>query len=258
MDNGTIFQQCVHISCLEQPSYLIDNYFNIFAVFGGFFIAFSFVAHLINYTSGDDDDDSEDDDDDYLFEYKYYEELNALEVREMTKEELDSLQFKFVDVETPDGLVKMTYNNSTGSFWYYTDNKTLHYRYLDAVARYFTIENNCRQICVDYMEEIKKSVISIKDKMAKEDQRREDIKNLIETTEKKSVFAKFKNYKTDDEKKQKFYVLTDKANQFKFAGSMNDYQILREEKLENVPKMDYATFKKLLNDKQSNDKQTIL
>jgi hypothetical protein len=165
----------------------------------------------------------------------------------MTKEELDALQFKFVDVETPDGLVKMTYNNSTGSFWYYSDNKNVHYKYLDAVARHFTIENNCRQICVNYKEEFKKGIVTAKDKMAEEEKRREDIKNLVDQpTEKKSVFAKFKNYKVEDNKQQKFFVLTDKANQFKFSGSMNDYLESRKEKIDCVHKMDYATFKKLL------------
>ena len=256
-NHSGIFQ---NISPFYQSSnYLVDDLFVIFlSVFGGFFLAFSFVAHLVKYAKGESESESEgdlnDSDLDNAIEYKYYEELNALEVREMAKEELDALQFKFVDIETPDGLVKMTYNNSTGSFWYYTDNKNVHYKYLDAVARYFTIENNCRQICVNYKDEINKGIITVKEKMADEEKRREDIKNLINqpTTEKKSVFAKFKNYNLDDNKQQKLFVLTDKANQFKFAGSMNDYLESRKEKIDCVSKMDYATFKKLLENKNHN------
>jgi len=237
------------------PAYFIDSIFTILtSVIGGFFIACTFVANLIKYRKDDDDDDDDDEDDDDEndadddkdepnLENKYYDELDALEVREMTAAEMNELKFKFVDVETPDGIVWMTYNNATESFWYYT-NKSVHYKYLDAIARFFTITYNCRHVCVNYKEEYEKGVTILKDKMAEENKRQEEIKNLIEQTEKKSVFAKFKRYKQADDTKQKNYVLTDKANVFKYAGTIADYEVRgKAAKSVDIPKMDYATFK---------------
>jgi hypothetical protein len=277
----------IYTNCVPESPFVLYNFFNLFlSVFGGFFLAFAFTSHLIEYSKNTDTDDSDassDDDSEDLLEDKYYEELNALDMRVLTKEELDTLQSKVVEVETPDGLVKMTYNNSTESFWYYTNNKSVHYKYLDAVARHFTIENNCRQICVNYKEEYEKGVATIKEqeqqqqqqqKQEQENKKIEDEKHISNNYDKidnlntkKSVFAKFKNYKVDvknDEKKQSkgknVYVLTDKANQFRFSGSLSDY----DEKIKKstcqkdgdgeIPSMDYATFKKLcINNNRSND-----
>ena len=230
------------------PAYFIDSLFTIMtSVIGGFFIACTFVAHLIEYRKDDADDDEESDDDEENepeLENKYYDELDALEVMEMTAAEMNELKFKFVNVETPDGIVWMTYNNATESFWYYT-NKSVQYKYLDAVARFFTITYNCRHVCVNYKEEYEKGVTIVKDKMAEEDKRQEEIKNLIDQTEKKSVFAKFKRYKQADDKKQKYYVLTDKANVFKYAGTIADYEVRGKASISvDIPKMDYAMFKR--------------
>jgi hypothetical protein len=247
----------VGITCAENSSYLLNPIFSAFlSIFGGFFLSFAFVSHLIAYgadTETDTDTDT-DTDVDTVLEDMYYEELNALEVRELSKEELDALQTKMVEVDTPDGLVKMTYNHSTESFWYYTNNKSIHYKYLDAVARHFTIVNNCRQICVNYKEEYEKGVTLIKEKQLEEENQK--INNLIAVDSvKKSVFAKFKNYKVTDETKQTktTYILTDKANKFRFAGSMMDYEnelkTNRQQEnqvAEGIPTMDYATFKKLV------------
>jgi len=253
---------------VAEPSYALDTLFSLFfSIFGGFFLACAFTAHLIEYSKDPDTDmagdtASEDEEETEVLEDKYYEELNALDVRVLTKEELDELQSNVVEVETPDGLVKMTYNNASESFWYYTDNKNIHYKYLDAVARHFTIENKCRQICVNYKEEYEKAV-SIKDRLVEEEQRvaEDKINNLLydgagaggAASVKKSVFAKFKNYKatTGDDKQQtkNVYVLTDKANKFRFAGSMEEYENemkqLRQQAAE-IPSMDYATFKRLV------------
>jgi len=249
--------------CLLKPSYFVDNLFITFiSLFGGFFISFAFVSHLLDYRKDPeedngkdfyaDDEQDEDEEDDVDFADKYYEELNDLNIRDLTKEELSKLQFTYLDVETPDGLVKMNYNAMTESFWYYTDNKNIPYKYLDTVARFYAIVNNCRNICVNYKEELEKGVNSIKDQMDREAIRIKNLDNAIMETEKKSVFAKFKNYKTKDAKnvQKKYYVLTDKANIFKFAGSMNDYEISRKEKTDCVPKIDYATFKKMLDEQK--------
>ena len=271
-DSTTIFQQCTGIGdvCPFKPNYLIDDlFFALISVCGGFFFSFAFVSHFIHYREDSSDDainyesdleDAESDLNDDAhdtesvdFADKYYEELNQLELRDVSKEELDTLQFKMLDVETPDGLVKINYNNLTQSFWYYTDHKNIPYKYLDTVARYYTIEHNCRQICVNYKEEVEKGISSVKDQMENEASRIKNLDNEIMAVDKKSVFAQFKNYKTTDAKnvKKKYYVLTDKSNIFKFAGSLNDYELRKRAKLNCVPTMDYSTFKQMCEQKNN-------
>ena len=235
---------------VEHPS---NSIFTILtSVIGGFFIAFTFVAHYIEYKKvmdigdtgdTDDTDDTADlsEDEDIDLANKYYEELSTLVEREMTKTELDALQFSLVNVDTPDGKVLMTYNNSTESFWYYTDNKSIPYNYLDEVARFFTIEYNCRQICVNYKEEYEKGVINLNTLIAENKRRIEELTAVT----KKSVFAKFKKYKQADNTKQKYYVMTDRANLFKYSGTIADYELCKKAKLVEIPKMDYATFKRM-------------
>ena len=259
-DNQYLYDYCANngmtdsLYCTERQLYMVDNLFIFLTSFlSGMFSSFTLVSYLFKhyrdskYVGGGGEGDDKSDDDEVDFEYKYYDELNELELREMTKEELDALFSKTVDVETPDGIVKMTYNNKTESFWYYADNKNVHYKYLDSVARYFTIQNNCRQICVNYKEEYEKSVLSIKEQIEEDARKLEESKNDL-VPKKKSVFAQFKNYKKDDVKNKKQYVLVDKANQFKHAGTMSDYANelnKKEKKQETVPTLDYATFKRL-------------
>lgn len=265
----TIYQKCIGIindTCLPEPSFLIENvFFGFISVVCGMGIASAFVSHLIKYTKDVENDDDSDENGDVEstdesmdpidFADKFYEELNSLAPRDFSKEELDTLQFNIVDIDTPDGQVKMTYNNLTGSFWYYTNNKNILYKYLDAVARFFAIEYKCRQICVNYKEEIEKGIITANKKLVEEEKRREYLDNLMEKTEKteklSSVFAKLKNYKTGKNIKKTYYVLTGKSNIFKFAGSLEDYELSKNLKLNCIPMMDYSTFKKMLDDKNT-------
>ena len=64
---------------------------------------------------------------------KWFDELDELEDRELTEEELDELKNKTISLDTPEGEVLMYYNNDTESFWYYSDNKNISNRTLDAV-----------------------------------------------------------------------------------------------------------------------------
>ena len=41
----------------------------------------------------------------------------------------------------------MFYNSNTESFWYYSDNKNISNRTLDAMARNYSVTHNCKQVC---------------------------------------------------------------------------------------------------------------
>ena len=84
------------------------------------------------------------------FEWQYIDELDNLAVRLLSTEELVKLADKEVDVETPAGRVLMSYDEDSKSFVYYTNKKSIPFKYLDAVARQFAVENDAKQICVNY------------------------------------------------------------------------------------------------------------
>lgn len=84
------------------------------------------------------------------FEWRFLEELEALAPRELNADELRGLSEREVDVETPDGRVIMTYDDESQSFVYYTDQKVVEFKHLDAVARQFAFENDAKEICVNY------------------------------------------------------------------------------------------------------------
>lgn len=94
--------------------------------------------------------DETDEDEPIPFEWRFLEELDMLTERELSADELLQLGECEVDVETPDGRVLMSYDEDSKSFAYYTDSKNISFRFLDAVARQFAIENDAKQVCVNY------------------------------------------------------------------------------------------------------------
>jgi hypothetical protein len=130
----------------------------------------------------------------YVFteeETKLYNELSCINIENAKKEvinnRLDKLSKNFIIEYTPIGNVIMTYNNKKEVFDYYSDN-AIPYKYLETVLRKYLIIYNCRPLYVDMEEELKK----YDDKMQLEKDKRKDRKDIIK--EKKSVYAKFKNY----------------------------------------------------------------
>ena len=233
------------------------SFFTVFgALTSGILLGFTLVSYMVynkDYKYEDDDDDEEDDDD-YCF--KFFDELENLPDRELEKDELEELRLKSLEEETPEGKVIMIYNSDTESFWYYADSTTIPYSSLDAVARLYAINYNCKSICVNYKEEWEKGKErSIKEKEIDLKKREEEEHN----PKPKSVFANFKGYNkkhgSDDEKK-KYYIITEKANKFKYKGKMNEF--IKKEIDNNTKsndtctddvvekkKIDYSMFKKI-------------
>ena len=64
------------------------------------------------------------------FGQKWFDDLESLEERELTNEELVELRHKTIHEETPEGAIIMFYNSDTESFWYFSDNKNISNRTL--------------------------------------------------------------------------------------------------------------------------------
>ena len=122
------------------------------------------------------------------------------ELKEMARKSIINIKLdKFVDnyilENTPMGNIYMRYNNSKGSFEYFSNN-TIPYRYLEPVGRKYVMTYWCKPIFVDIEEELKIAEIKYnEDKQKKEnDEKRlqEEIKNNP-----KNVLARMKNYNKD-------------------------------------------------------------
>jgi hypothetical protein len=175
------------------------------------------------------------------YQQLYYEELEALEDREMSAEELHALRFETAHATTPAGAVIMFYNSDTESFWYFSDLKTIPFRTLDTVARQFTSDNDCKQVCVNYKAEWEKGKAAVL-ALRKDDEARKE-ENL---PAEKSVYAAFKPYNRKGGKAKKYKILTDRCNRFTYKGRIADFVPLsRDETPEVEPvKMTFAEFKR--------------
>ena len=179
-------------------------------------------------------------------------ELEELDERELSVEELTALEDKLVEDETPYGEVIMTYNHEYESYWYYSDNKNIPYMTLDVLARQFAVKYDCKAICVNYKEEWEKS------KAAALSQKEQDKKDEKEKKEndagKRDVFANFKSYntnqkRTDSIKRRRYRIMTDRSNRFSHKGMLKDYKKLREPKQKQSDKnsISFSEFKAKLN-----------
>ena len=180
------------------------------------------------------------------YEMNYLKEFRELEDRELTQDEIKALSLKNISDETPMGKIIMTYNPETQCFWYYCDTKTLTYKTLDAVARLFTIEHNCKQLCVDYHQEWEKGKqIAIKQKEEAEKEEEKEEEKKVD-----SVFAQFKSYninsnRTKNDTNNKIYIHTDRSNRFSFKGKYSDYidPSILAKKTETQKKLSFSEFK---------------
>lgn len=254
---------------------MFTTFFTVFgAITSGIVLGFTLVSYMVydkDYKyEEDEDEDDESGGEDYCF--KFFDELENLPEREIEKEELEELRLKTLEEETPEGKIIMSYNSDTESFWYYAESTTIPYSSLDAVARLYAVTYNCKSICVNYKEEWERG----KEKAIKEKEL--DLKKRDEEQDnpkQKSIFANFKGYNkkhgADDEKK-KYYIITEKANKFKYKGKLNEFinvnstnaiePISNDTKtndsitqIENNPpndkKIDYSTFKKIYIEKNN-------
>jgi hypothetical protein len=262
----------------NQQSITAYELFSVFSVvFSACLFSFSVIGSTLYTSVGDDnynhnnffsdsdsdaesDEDADDEDDDKEYTQEkyarlYYDELNDLEDRVLDKDDLEKLGTIVVKEKTPNGNVIMTYNNKSESFCYYCDDKNIRYMVLDTVARKYTIDNNCKSICVNYKAEFEKAKAAIvADTKTSTDTTTDDDSIKEPPVVKKSIYARFKNYNAppqkkkvaEDKKPEKIYILTEKANRFTYKGKLSNYKDPNEVVTTFFNKtVDFATFKKM-------------
>lgn len=152
------------------------------------------------------------------FGKKWFDELDSLEERELTNEELVELRYKSIQEETPEGTIIMFYNSDTESFWYYSDNKNISNRTLDALARLYTIENNCKQVCVNHKKEIENVQKKLCDMIIAKSNDNDDKKDTS-TDDIDDVFVKPKISKKNLIKRH-HRVIVERVNRFSYKGKI--------------------------------------
>ena len=117
-------------------------------------------------------------------------------------EQLKKFKKNYVIEHTPLGNVLMFYNHDKLAFEYYSD-LTIPYRYLETVARKYTLTYNYRPLYIDMEEELKEYEKKLEEKEVREKELREKEENdkiklsnsnSNVNTKPKDVYAKFKSY----------------------------------------------------------------
>jgi hypothetical protein len=122
----------------------------------------------------------------------------------------------------------MYYDVKNKEFVYYSNNKNLPYRTLDAVARKYVCLHNVPSIYVDIREEVKKGFEKYKNKAKCVDSA------TTTSSSSSSLYAVYKNYKSGTTtaadsngvgQNSKKVILKDSVNKFIFKGRIDDYAL---------------------------------
>ena len=135
---------------------------------------------------------------------------------------------------TPRGEILMYYDVKNKEFVYYSNNKNLPYRTLDAVARKYVCLHNVPSIYIDIREEVKKGFEKCKNKA-------KCVDSATNTTSSSSLYAVYKNYKSGATatttstaahsngigigQSSKKVILKDNVNKFIFKGRIDDFAL---------------------------------
>ena len=148
-------------------------------------------------------EDFPEDFEDYIaYEDKYDKDFYQLKREDIKEDKKEYLKNRYIEDETSNGKIAMYYNFDTSTFEYYYNNKNaITYPELEAVAKLFTIEYNCRSLFIE--EEEPKEPGEPKEpkepEEPKEPKEPEEPKEPKEEEKKRpSVFAKIKMYNKGD------------------------------------------------------------
>lgn len=142
---------------------------------------------------------------------KYYTPFSEMESSLLSNEEKIGLNAVFIKECTEDNeTVIMCYNHMNDCFYYWCD-KNVSFRHLDTVAQLYTLENKCKEICVNYKEEFDKAKM-----------KRNFKTQAVQPIKENSPFATFKRYNLTEFKQPA--LIPEKCNQFRKKGNLSDWE----------------------------------
>lgn len=160
--------------------------------------------------------------------YKFLDEYDLLETKDVTINYLNSLSNKYIKECTPCGIIILTYNNVNNSFDYYCKkSNSIGFNYLEVVSRIYVVNFDCKIIYRDnYYNLIK--LYNIKYGITYEDDY-EDDSNLKNLDQEKSdtVFFTKKTYSSNSSNAYNAFKKSDTynfvSNKYKYKGSIDDF-----------------------------------
>ena len=213
------------------------------------------------------------------YEKLYYEDFDLMEHRELTDEDKETLIKTFVEEETPEGTIVMCYNYHSESYHYWCDKKNIKFLTLDTVAQKYALDNDCKEVCVNYKDEFERAKEDLL-KILEESKEEKETSNTNTKEEpkkdtKKSVFAEFKSYnknktsgteaKLKRGRKQinkrnvsKNMILPENCNRFSYRGTIDEWKEFTKTKEEKesetkVKNISFSQFKQM--NQQTNEKK---
>jgi hypothetical protein len=136
-----------------------------------------------------------------------YENLYPLGTKkENIQETIENILHKRVNENTPNGDVMMNYDESSNTFFYWSD-KTIEYKHLEVVARKFVILYDCKEIYVNIFRELLKAM------------------NKKPEEQVQGPYVIFKSYNTISHKLSSNKVVNEKSNQYKRLGKWGEVTV---------------------------------
>tara|TARA_Y100000741_G_scaffold335686_1_gene293824 strand:- start:571 stop:1434 length:864 start_codon:yes stop_codon:yes gene_type:complete len=222
----------------------------LFVFGGGVTVGWLIVSQYMKddlHAIAQDDQDIREGTEDY--ERSYYSEFEALEEKDHGEDFLKGLGSEWTIENTPYGEVIMSYKTDHEAFWYYAERRNVPYRTLDAVARRFAIDNDCKSVCVNYKEEFEKgkdAAVAAKAAAKEAAGKGTAPGGSARRNDKKKPFATFKSYNMKKGKDQaKKYIITENANRFTYKGMPVEWQDPQDLPWlgGDAPRLTYADFK---------------
>ena len=160
--------------------------------------------------------------------YKFLDEYDLLETKDVTINYLNSLSNKYIKESTPCGIIILTYNNVNNSFDYYCKkSNSIGFNYLEVVSRIYVVNFDCKIIYRDnYYNLIK--LYNIKYGITYEDDYEDDsnLKNLVQEKSDTVFFTK-KTYSSNSSNAYNAFKKSDTynfvSNKYKYKGSIDDF-----------------------------------
>jgi len=166
------------------------------------------------------------------YENKYIKEYNDLSAQDLNVELRDeSDTYPFIEEITPFGIIKMSYNSLSESFIYYTDKNEMPYKYLETVGRLYVINQNCKNIYINYEKELDNAIETYSNKL-KTDNIDASNSNVKENMESKSynIFAKLRSStenatvnNASNKNKDNKWIIPKKTNKYIYKGKLRNF-----------------------------------